>query len=362
MAYDEESQQRLLDKEQPSHQLSDSEQEPAFSLAQDRPSLCQAWLAKSRTHTVAFIGVVAAAVPLVLVLVYFSFDTGLPALPFFAPAPAWPTSVGYEGPTPTGNEALAAATAYPFNSDTYPLRNPSASDPFSPANSSSALRRFGNLSPWYSVNHGVDSSPEVPSDCTLEQVHLLHRHGARYPTTGAGVEKLRDKLAASKSISASGDLSFLNGWSYQLGAEILTPFGREQLFNLGSGFRVKYGGLLNRTEEERAHLPVFRTESQDRMLKSALNFAAGFWGIPFEDQYHQLIMIESPGFNNTLAPYYTCENANRPDLHRGGPRVAQWKAKYLADAVKRLQPQVLLFMSPPLCTSPLTGVAADLWL
>lgn len=39
------------------------------------------------------------------------------------------------------------------------------------------------------------------------------------------------------------------------------------------------------------------------MLKSALNFAAGFFGIPYEEQYHQLITIEAPGFNNTLSPY-----------------------------------------------------------
>jgi hypothetical protein len=42
-------------------------------------------------------------------------------------------------------------------------------------------------------------------------------------------------------------------------------------------------------------LPVFRTESQDRMLKSAQNFAAGFFGIPYEGQYQQLVTIEDDG-------------------------------------------------------------------
>lgn len=42
--------------------------------------------------------------------------------------------------------------------------------------------------------------------------------------------------------------------------------------NLGVAARVKYGFLLDRMNGE---LPVFRTESQDRMLKSAQNFAAG---------------------------------------------------------------------------------------
>lgn len=72
---------------------------------------------------------------------------------------------------------------------------------------------------------------------------------------------------------SSGNLTFLNGWENPLGLEILTPFGRQQLFNLGASFRAKYGGLLKEGQR-----PVFRTESQDRMVKSALNFAAGFFG------------------------------------------------------------------------------------
>jgi hypothetical protein len=42
-------------------------------------------------------------------------------------------------------------------------------------------------------------------------------------------------------------------------------------------------------------LPVFRTESQDRMLASAQNFAAGFFGLPYAEQYQQLVTIEDPG-------------------------------------------------------------------
>lgn len=40
------------------------------------------------------------------------------------------------------------------------------------------------------------------------------------------------------------------------------------------------------------------------MLKSAQNFAAGFFGIPAEPQYNLEVMIEWPGFNCTLSPYY----------------------------------------------------------
>lgn len=106
----------------------------------------------------------------------------------------------------------------------------------------SILQNLGNLSPWYSVEEGTG---QIPSNCQIEEVHLLHRHGARYPTTGSGsaafaakIMKARgfkacvylllafsDRTNSSHMLCRSGALSFLNKWSYQLGAEILTPFG-----------------------------------------------------------------------------------------------------------------------------------------
>lgn len=46
------------------------------------------------------------------------------------------------------------------------------------------FRSWGSLSPWYSIQRGkfgVDSGPEAPDTCNITGVHLLHRHGARYP-------------------------------------------------------------------------------------------------------------------------------------------------------------------------------------
>jgi len=100
--------------------------------------------------------------------------------------------------------------------------------------------------------------------------------------------------------------------------------------------RIKYGNLLNNFTETRT-LPVFRTESEDRMLASALNFAIGFFGYPFDGQYQQSITIEASGFNNTLAPYNTCPNSNDPK--RGGRStwfVTQWVTRYLQPALKRI--------------------------
>ncbi|KAJ7862603.1 histidine phosphatase superfamily [Mycena olivaceomarginata] len=93
--------------------------------------------------------------------------------------------------------------------------------------------------------------------------------------------------------------------------------------DLGISTRLKYGFLLKNFTESNT-IPVFRTESQDRMLASAMNVAIGFFGYPFEGQYQQSITIEADGFNNTLAPYKTCPNANDPlRADRGRAKVAQ---------------------------------------
>lgn len=55
---------------------------------------------------------------------------------------------------------------------------------------------------------------------------MLSRHGSRYPTLGANVYDLGQKLAKSKGqFKASSSLGFLEDWEYQMGHEILVPKG-----------------------------------------------------------------------------------------------------------------------------------------
>ena len=101
----------------------------------------------------------------------------------------FPTNVGYAGPTPTGAEPAVFITApsYPQHSGAPNLIIPQqfvgaktkSGEPFD------FLRSWGNLSPWSSIpkgTFGVDSGPEPPETCRVTGLHLLHRHGARYPT------------------------------------------------------------------------------------------------------------------------------------------------------------------------------------
>ncbi|KAI5121931.1 hypothetical protein M0805_000260 [Coniferiporia weirii] len=251
------------------------------------------------------------------------------------------TVVGFAGPTPTGDEAevIATATSVPKVTDAYPLLNPST---FDNKSSFDVLRTWGNLAPMFSVDSfGLpEANMLIPEGCELTQVHLVHRHGARYPTGGEAPSQFAAKVhnATTTGFTAKDELAFLNTWTYKLGAELLTPFGRKQLFDLGVGFRIKYGELLKGFTD----LPVFRTTSEERMVQSALNFAAGFFGVPdYTTDYRQLITIESDGFNNTLAPYDTCTNSNANGIgNLGDTKAGEWAEVYLQDALARLQPMV----------------------
>jgi len=207
---------------------------------------------------------------------------------------------------------------------------------------------WGNLSPWYSVSssdYGLpDASPLVPHGCNIVQMHLLYRHGARYPTTGAAPSTFAQKLVNTTRVSGfnvTGELAFLSQWTYKLGAELLTPFGRSQNFNLGVAYRQLYGNLLNNFTAT-GTIPVFRTESQDRMVKTAENFAAGFFGVPeYLDQVNIEILVENPGVNNSGAPYEVCTNSNVGSRGSIGSTVSSEFANSAFNAtIARLQSQV----------------------
>lgn len=93
--------------------------------------------------------------------------------------------MGYPGPTPTGAEPLAIATAasYPYLENKWPLVG---AEPLDGApDNFTIFNTWGNLAPWYSVNssyYGLPkASPLLPKDlgCSITQVHYLYRHGAR---------------------------------------------------------------------------------------------------------------------------------------------------------------------------------------
>ncbi|CAO2647423.1 Nn.00g083450.m01.CDS01 [Neocucurbitaria sp. VM-36] len=261
------------------------------------------------------------------------------------------SKVGFPGPTPTGVEpaAIQTAKAYPYNDGNvnhFPLIIPQPHGSDAESSKFDISKYWGNLSPWYSLrssDYGLpDASPLVPEGCDVTQVHLLYRHGARYPTSGAAPATFAQKIvnATKTGFSVSGDLAFLADWTYKLGAELLTPFGRSQNFLLGVEYRQLYGHLLNNFTASKT-IPVFRTQSQDRMVKTAQNFAAGFFGVPeFLNEVNIEILVETLGLNNSGAPYEVCNNSNVATKGSIGSTVAtRFAANAFNSTIARLQSQ-----------------------
>ncbi|KNG90870.1 putative acid phosphatase [Aspergillus nomiae NRRL 13137] len=243
----------------------------------------------------------------------------------------------YQGPTATGTSAFLAQTnPAPFKGQhRYIPNNPlEMSEPILGADGRSIFHKMGPWSPYYlsEDSFGVDEYP-CPVGSNITQMHLLHRHGSRYPS-GEGLHRWAKKIseAVAKGVVFEGDLDFLNNWSSPLGQSILTARGRQELFDSGVVNYYNYGSLYSNKDTK----IVARTTTQDRMLKSAESFLSGFFGPEWTSYANVLAMIESPGYNTSLAPSYACPNSKRS---RGYARKAltHWKNKYLSERTSHLR-------------------------
>ncbi|KAL9940470.1 hypothetical protein V8E36_001175 [Tilletia maclaganii] len=235
-------------------------------------------------------------------------------------AEKFPQDVGYPGPTKTG----APADLADESRQTFPPKQ--ADMPFQTAipalpSDFNAFKHMGPLTPYSSSDgFGVDDAKyrDVPDGlpsgarCVVDQVHILHRHGARYPTSHAPPESLAKYLGGldPKAVTFKGPLAFLAGWRYRLGSELLTPIGRGQLYASGVASAVRYG-LLFADDIKRKSKIVVRTGSQFRIIDSAVAWLSGFLGPNWRDSVNLEIQIEAPGFNSTISPWFACPNGRR---------------------------------------------------
>ncbi|KAL9097077.1 MAG: hypothetical protein Q9163_006392 [Psora crenata] len=250
------------------------------------------------------------------------------------------TGESFAGPTATGRTPfLAQNDPVPFGAS----RSFVANTPLETAlpiigapQNASIFHLMGQLSPYFPnpSGFGVDEY-SLPRGTTITQVHVLHRHGSRYPTTDAAVERFGKALAelvAGGNVNFTGALSFVNPWTYGLGAEILVPVGRQELFDSGVLHYYNYGNLYNTSTKI-----IARTTTQDRMLKSAEYFMAGFFGLEWTRNATLEPIIEGDLFNNSLAGYDNCNNSNLAVAEGGTNASTQWQNVYLRNATARLQ-------------------------
>jgi hypothetical protein len=138
---------------------------------------------------------------------------------------------------------------------------------------------------------------------------MVHRHGSRYPEVSGDAAERRLGLkisAAAGKFTGHGPMDFLNDWKFMLGAEILVPNGKAELFSSGTLHYYQYGHLY----PNNGSTIVVRSTTQRRMYESAEYFLAGFFGLGWTQNATLELGIEWPGFNNTLAGYKQCNHSS----------------------------------------------------
>ncbi|KAH6703549.1 hypothetical protein VD0002_g4886 [Verticillium dahliae] len=239
----------------------------------------------------------------------------------------------WAGPTATGRAPFLAQTRLVPTGSFVPNSPLQTAMPIEgmAAQDEGLFKLMGYLAPYEpSPGFGVDEYG-LPEGAEIVQLQMLSRHGSRYPTLNSGVTGLGDRLkAVAGKLKAKGALEFLNRWTYELGHEILVPKGRSELFESGVLHSYMYSQLYNTNSKI-----IVRTTTQDRMLKSAEYFLAGFFGLEWTNNATIEVIIEQGGFNNSLAGYLSCPNAWKHQV--GTEASVDWQSRYLANATTRLQ-------------------------
>ncbi|KAF2860705.1 phosphoglycerate mutase-like protein [Piedraia hortae CBS 480.64] len=244
----------------------------------------------------------------------------------------------FPGPTPTGDPAFLAQTnPAPFPSTTYIPPQPLETQIPIRGNDKNGniFQLMAQLSHYFPNpdGFGVDEY-KLPEEAKIVQLNMLSRHGSRYPTSDSGALVLAEKIGNHTS-KFTGELEFLNSWKSKLGADILVPVGKEELFESGTLHQYLYGQLYPNDGSK----IIVRSTTQDRMTKSAEYFLAGFFGLDWTQNATLVLGIETfdgASWNNTLSGSVGCNNSYSFRANAGNNASAAWNKIYLADAVTRL--------------------------
>ncbi|KAF7344135.1 Acid phosphatase [Mycena venus] len=181
---------------------------------------------------------------------------------------------------------------------------------------------WGAYSPFFAS--GTYVAP--PAGCHIDQVNLLQRHGARFPTSGAattiisGVKKLQ-----SVQNYTDPRLDFLKTFTYSLGVADLVPFGAHQSSQAGELAFQRYSDLISAS-----NLPFVRASSSARVVDSATNWTSGFSAASHHIYNPSLSVILPENGNDTLDDNM-CPNAGDSDEQTNA-----WLAVFAPNITARL--------------------------
>lgn len=116
---------------------------------------------------------------------------------------------------------------------------------------------------------------------------------------------------------------------------MLVARGRQELFDSGILHWYNYGRLYDPSTRI-----IARTTTMDRMLQSAENFMAGFFGLNWRDNATIEAVVEAAGFNGSASAYGQCPNCVKPLSNTASDAVDRWMNIYLHGATRRLRQHV----------------------
>ncbi|KAF8472654.1 multiple inositol polyphosphate phosphatase [Kalaharituber pfeilii] len=215
------------------------------------------------------------------------------------------------------------------------------------------LYHLGGNGPWVQrVDNLVKGGIDVPKGCKVDMVHMMSRHGERYPTQSAGERMITlvNRIKSSQQ-QKKGSLAFLNNWDYfshapQRHFEHLTttgPYaGSLEIFGTGVKLRTRYQHLWNDTT---AYPPptVFWASECDRVVNTARYFGMGFFGLGYEKSGIAKLEIISEAEDrggDTLTPGETCKRYNEDPVNGhdlGVKKLEEYRSTYLGKISKRLE-------------------------
>ncbi|CAI7575601.1 unnamed protein product [Penicillium pancosmium] len=270
--------------------------------------------------------------------------------------------------TPPGRDRdLASPHVGSWKTWFHPLQVPAEGGPNTHRKGWNLLQHLGGNGPWIEKidDRGESSNLAPPEGCSIEQVHLMSRHGERYPTNSAGnrmliflsfivstINKFRpghlellDRFKALR-VPLNGPLAFLNNWTYftdipsrDFGQLTSTgPYaGTLNAFTTGARFRTRYSRLI----PDNATTRLWASDSQ-RVIDTAYHFATGLFGLHWELNSRAKLQVIPETFErgaDTLTPGDTCQKYIE-DLKYGhdygANMLAQFQDIYIPPIAKRL--------------------------
>ncbi|KAL5527952.1 hypothetical protein ACEPAG_6753 [Sanghuangporus baumii] len=190
---------------------------------------------------------------------------------------------------------------------------------------------WAQYTPYFSMSEYT----KPPNDCRITQVHILQRHGARFPASNENEpESVEAALASLKSVSVFLDprLEFIKNYTYKLGEDDLVAFGAAQSFDTGQYDYTRYKHLVSKHS-----VPFVRASGDQRVIDSATNWTSGFGHVSRGNPTPTLNVIidESPNSNNTL------NNGMCPNAGDASRQMRIWEDTYATNIASRLNTSAL---------------------